>query len=41
MCNGEYDEKIVKGRVKRIDVYEKQLVICYAEIRRYQTCEFE
>ena len=30
VCNGEYDENVVKDRVKRIDVYEKQLIICYA-----------
>ena len=41
MCNGEYDEDVVKDRVKRIDVYEKQLIICYAEIGRYQICKFE
>ena len=41
VCNGEYDENVVKDRVKRIDVYEKQLIICYAEIGRYQTCGFE
>lgn len=23
VCNGEYDENVVKDRVKRIDVYEK------------------
>lgn len=41
VCNGEYDENVVKDRVKRIDVYEKQLIISYAEIGRYQTCGFE
>lgn len=41
VCNREYDENVVKDRVKRIDVYEKQLIICYAEIGRYQTCGFE
>ena len=41
VCNWEYDENVVKDRVKRIDVYEKQLIICYAEIGRYQTCGFE
>ena len=39
VCNGEYDENIVKDRVKRIDVYEKQLIICYAEKGEYQICE--
>jgi len=41
VCNGEYDEIVVKDRVKRIDVYEKQLIICYAEKEGYQICEFE
>ena len=41
MCNGEYDEIVVKDRVKRIDVYEKQLIICYAEKEGCQICEFE
>ena len=35
MCNGEYDENDVKNRVKRVDAYEMQLSICYAEIGRY------
>ena len=39
VCNGEYDENVVKDRVKRIDVYDKQLIICYAEKERYQMCE--
>ena len=34
--NGEYDENVVKVRVKRIDVYDKQLIICYAEIGSFQ-----
>ena len=41
VCNGEYNENVVKDRVKRIDVYEKQLIICYAEKEGYQICEFE
>ena len=41
VCNGEYDENVVKDRVKRIDVYEKRLIICYAEKEGYQICEFE
>lgn len=41
ICNGEYDENVVKDKVKRIDVYEKQLIICYAEKGRYQIYEFE
>ena len=41
VCNGGYDENVVKDRVKRIDVYEKRLMICYAEKERYQICEFE
>ena len=41
VCNGEYGENVVKDRVKRIDVYEKQLIICYAEKEGYQICEFE
>ena len=41
VCNGEYDENVVKDRVKRIDVYKKQLIICYAEKEKYQICEFE
>ena len=41
VCNGEYGENVVKDRVKRIDVYEKQLIICYAEKEKYQKCEFE
>ena len=40
-CNGEYDKNVVKDRVKRIDVYEKRLIICYAEKEGYQICEFE
>ena len=41
VCNGKYDENVVKDRVKRIDVYEKRLIICYAEKEGYQICEFE
>lgn len=41
VCNGEYDENVVKDRVKRIDVYEKRLIICYAEKEGYQICEFK
>ena len=41
VCNGEYDENVVKDRVKRIDVYEKRLIICYAEKEGYQICEVE
>ena len=41
MCNGEYDENVIKDKVKRIDVYEKQLIICYAEKEGYQICELE
>ena len=41
VCNGEYDENVVKDRVKRIDVYKKRLIICYAEKEGYQICEFE
>ena len=41
VCNGEYDENVVKVRVKRIDVYEKRLIICYVEKEGYQICEFE
>ncbi|WP_242946712.1 hypothetical protein [Lactonifactor longoviformis] len=35
-CNGEYDENVLKDRVKRIDVYEKRLIICYTEIGSFQ-----
>ena len=41
VCNGEYDENVIKDKVKRIDVYEKQLIICYAEKEKYQIYEFE
>ena len=41
VCNGKYDENVVKDRVKRIDVYEKRLIICYAEKEGYQICELE
>lgn len=40
VCNGEYNEDVVKDRVKRIDVYEKQLIICYAKTWKYQTYVF-
>lgn len=36
MCNMEYDENIIKDNVKKIDAYEKQLIICYAEKGRCQ-----
>ncbi|EDP19644.1 hypothetical protein CLOBOL_00111 [Enterocloster bolteae ATCC BAA-613] len=36
MCNREYDENIIKDNVKKIDAYEKQLIICYAEKGRCQ-----
>lgn len=31
ICDGVYDEDIVRKRVKRIDVYEKQVIICLYE----------
>ena len=36
MCNREYDENIIKDNVKKIDAYEKQLIICYVEKGRCQ-----
>lgn len=36
VCNMEYDENIIKDNVKKIDAYEKQLIICYAEKGRCQ-----
>ena len=31
MRNGEYDENVVKVRVKRIDIYENRMIICYVK----------
>ena len=33
-----YDENIVKNKVKRVDVYEKQIIICFAEENEYKVC---
>jgi len=41
VCNGEYDENVIKDRVKRIDVYENRMIIFYVEKGRYQICELE
>lgn len=41
VCMGNMMKMSVKDRVKRIDVYEKRLIICYAEKEGYQICEFE
>lgn len=35
LCDGIYDENIVKEEVKRIDVYEEQIIICFYEGERY------
>lgn len=41
VCNGNYDENIVKEVVERIDVYEKQIIICFFEADKYQIFEFD
>lgn len=38
VCGGVYDENIVKNKVKRVDVYEKQIIICFAEENEYKVC---
>lgn len=38
LCDGSYDENIVKEKVKRIDVYEKQAIICFTEADEYRAC---
>lgn len=38
LCGGSYDEKIVRQRVRRIDVYERRVIICLAEAGEYKTC---
>lgn len=40
VCNGEYDENVVRDRVKRMDVYENRMIICYVEKGRYQILLF-
>lgn len=39
VCNGNYDESIVREAVERIDVYEKQIIICFFEADKYQIFE--
>lgn len=38
LCDGIYDENIVKEKVKRIDVYEGQIIICLVEADEYKIC---
>ena len=38
VCGGVYDENIVKNKVKRVDVYEKRIIICFAEENEYKVC---
>lgn len=38
VCGGVYDENIVKNKVKRVDVYEKQIIICFSEENEYKVC---
>lgn len=38
VCGGVYDENIVKNKVKRVDVYEKQIIICFAEENENKVC---
>lgn len=41
VCNGNYDESIVRETVERIDVYEKQIIICFFEADKYQIFKFD
>lgn len=38
VCNGVYDKDVVRKKVKRVDVYEKQIIICFYEGERYCVC---
>ena len=38
LCDGNYDENILKEKVKQIDVYEKQIIVCLVEADEYKTC---
>lgn len=41
VCEGVYDESTVKEKVKRIDIYETQAIICLAENDDYQSFELK
>lgn len=38
VCGGVYIEDVIQNRVKRVDVYEKQIIICFYEGERYCVC---
>lgn len=39
VCDGAYDEDIVRKKVKRIDVYKNQIIICLCEGDEYCICQ--
>ncbi|WP_330363182.1 zinc ribbon domain-containing protein [Lacrimispora indolis] len=39
VCGNSYNEAIIKDKVKRIDVYEKQIIICVSGTEQYFICE--
>lgn len=38
ICGGVYGEDVVRKEVKRIDVYETQIIICFNEGEKYCVC---
>jgi site-specific DNA recombinase len=41
VCDGVYNESTLREKVKRIDVYKTQVIICFAEKDKYQSCELK
>ncbi|WP_368271049.1 recombinase family protein [Enterocloster lavalensis] len=39
VCDGAYDENIVRKKVKRIDIYKNQIIICLREGDEYYICQ--
>jgi site-specific DNA recombinase len=38
ICGNFYNESIIKDKVKRIDIYEKRIIICVADTEQYLIC---
>lgn len=41
ICDGVYNEDIVRKKVKRIEVYEKRMIICFYEGEQYCVCNLQ
>jgi len=39
ICDGSYSEVTIKDKIKRIDVYEKQIIICVSSTEQYLICQ--